>query len=123
MKTRAATKGAAATRKHAEAMALEDLQKIMDWSEGRCPNELFDNAPSNPESVALMNLHGLMQVLYPSLFMLMLRVFEGLSLQYGDLTMGLKGPMPYHFPYFKVQIEEHKNWQKQAGYNGPHTSV
>lgn len=73
VKTRAATKGAAATRKHTEAMALEDLQKIMDWSEGRCPNELFDNAPSNPESVTLMNLHGLMRALYPSLFVLMLR--------------------------------------------------
>ncbi|EDR05077.1 uncharacterized protein LACBIDRAFT_303868 [Laccaria bicolor S238N-H82] len=140
VKTRAATKGAAATRKHAEAMSLEDLQKIMDWSEGRCPNELFDNVPSNPESVAL---HGLMRALYPTLFVLMLRydrmrvytcpiwefslispfrVFEGLSLQYGDLTMGLKGPAPYHFPYFEVRLEERKNWQKQAGYDGPRTS-
>jgi hypothetical protein len=51
------------------------------------------------------------------------RVFEGLSLQYGDLTMGLKGPMPYHFPYFEVRLEERKNWQKQAGYDGPRTSV
>ena len=73
VKTRAATKGAAATQKHAEAMALEDLQKIMEWSEGQCPNELFDNELSNPESVTLMNLHGLMHALYPSLFVLMLR--------------------------------------------------
>jgi len=73
VKTRAATKGAAATRKHAEAMALEDLQKIMEWSEGKCLNEMFDNAPSHPDSVALMNLHGLMRALYPSLFVLMLR--------------------------------------------------
>ena len=73
VRTRAATKGAAATWKHAEAMALEDLQKIMEWSEGRCSKELFDNALSNPESITLMNLHGLMWVLYPSLFVLMLR--------------------------------------------------
>ena len=51
------------------------------------------------------------------------RVFEGLSLQYGDLTMGLKGPAPYHFPYFEVRLEERKNWQKQAGYDGPRTSA
>ena len=44
VKTRAGTKGAAATRKHAEAMSVEDLQKIMKWSEEKCPNELFDNA-------------------------------------------------------------------------------
>ena len=51
------------------------------------------------------------------------RVFEGLSLQYGDLTMGLKGPAPYHFLYFEVWLEERKNWQKQAGYDGPRTSA
>ena len=73
VKTRAATKGAAATQRHAKAMALKDLQKIMVWSAGKCPDELFDNIPSNPESIALMNLHGLMQALNPSLFVLMLR--------------------------------------------------
>ena len=51
------------------------------------------------------------------------RVFEGLSLQYGDLTMDLKGPAPYHFLYFEVRLEERKNWQKQAGYDGPRTSA
>ena len=51
------------------------------------------------------------------------RVFEGLSLQYGDLTMDLKGPAPYNFPYFEVRLEECKNWQKQAGYDGPRTSA
>ena len=86
VQTRAATKGAAATQKHTKAMALEDLQKIMEWSEGRCPNELFDNAPSNPESIALMNLHGLMQVLYPSLFVLMLRYDLLTYVQFGDLA-------------------------------------
>ena len=51
------------------------------------------------------------------------RVSEGLSLQIGDLTLGLNGPVPYHFPFFKVKLEEQKNWQKQAGYDGPHTAV
>ena len=73
VKTRAATKGAAATQRHAKAKALKDLQEIMVWSTGKCPDELFDNIPSNPESITLMNLHGLMQALYPSLFVLMLR--------------------------------------------------
>ncbi|EDR06462.1 uncharacterized protein LACBIDRAFT_328853 [Laccaria bicolor S238N-H82] len=124
VKTRAGTKGAAATRKHAEAMLLEDLQKIMAWSEEKCPNEFFDNAPSSAQSdVALMNMHGLMQALCPTLFMLMLRVFEGLSLQNANITQGLNGPAPYHFPFFEVKLEERKNWQKQAGYDGPHTNI
>ena len=76
VKTRAGTKGAAATRKHAEVMSLEDLQKVMRWSEKQCPNELFNNAPSSPQSVALMNTHGLMRALCPTLFVLMLRYDE-----------------------------------------------
>ena len=48
---------------------------------------------------------------------------EGLSLQYGDLTLELNGPAPYHFPFFEVKLEERKNWQKQAGYDGPRTGV
>jgi len=76
VKTRASTKGAAVTRKHAEAMSLEDLQKIVKWSEKQCPNELFDNAPSSPQSVALMNTNGLMWALCPTLFVLMLRYYE-----------------------------------------------
>ena len=50
-------------------------------------------------------------------------MFEGLSLQYGDLTLELNGPEPYHFPFFEVKLEERKNWQKQAGYDGPRTGV
>jgi len=76
VKTRASTKGAAATMKHAEAMSLEDLQKIVKWSEKQCPNELFDNTPSSPQSVALMNTQGLMWALCPTLFVLMLRYDE-----------------------------------------------
>lgn len=80
VKTRAGTKGAAATRKHAEAMSVEDLQKIMKWSEEKCPNELFDNAPSSPQpNVALMNMHGLMRALCPTLFVLMLRYDDGVN--------------------------------------------
>ena len=40
VKTRAGTKGAAVTRKHTEAMSLEDLQKVVRWSEKQCPNKL-----------------------------------------------------------------------------------
>jgi len=34
------------------------------------------------------------------------RVFEGLSLWYGDLMLGLNGPALYHFPFFEVKLEE-----------------
>ena len=38
------SKGASATRNHAEAMTLEELQWLMEWSTQECPNEwLTDN--------------------------------------------------------------------------------
>lgn len=33
-------KGAAASRNHAEALSIEDLQRFMNWSEAICPNNM-----------------------------------------------------------------------------------
>ncbi|KAF8817109.1 hypothetical protein BYT27DRAFT_7247661 [Phlegmacium glaucopus] len=43
IKTKALTKGAAATWNHAEAMSIEDMEKMMQWSERMCLNEVFEN--------------------------------------------------------------------------------
>ncbi|KAL0957431.1 hypothetical protein HGRIS_001228 [Hohenbuehelia grisea] len=45
IKNKSSAKGAAASRKHAVAMTLEDLTKIMEWSEKQCPSEWFDAKP------------------------------------------------------------------------------
>ena len=39
VKTRSLSKGAAATRNHAEAMTIEEIQKLMEWSTKECQNE------------------------------------------------------------------------------------
>ena len=44
-------------------------------------------------------------------FILPLRLdmlFEDLFLQYSNLTVGLNGPVPYHFPFFKAKFEKQK---------------
>jgi hypothetical protein len=39
VKTREKSKGSGATRNHAEAMSLEELQHLMQWSTEECPDE------------------------------------------------------------------------------------
>ena len=39
VKTREKSKGSGATRNHAEAMSLEELQHLMQWSTKQCPDE------------------------------------------------------------------------------------
>jgi hypothetical protein len=39
VKTREKSKGSGATRNHAEAMSLEELQHLMKWSTEECPDE------------------------------------------------------------------------------------
>jgi len=60
IKNRSATK-AGATRQHAEAMLIEDLQAMMEWSEAACPNEWFGYKPSDFATMELMNTHGFMR--------------------------------------------------------------
>ena len=38
IKNRDGTKGSAATCQHAEAMSLDDLNRMMEWSESVCPS-------------------------------------------------------------------------------------
>lgn len=45
-KTKAKKKGADATRHHAEAMTIEELQKLMTWSEETCPHDHLEVSDS-----------------------------------------------------------------------------
>jgi len=60
IKNRSVTK-AGATRQHAEAMSIEDLRSMMEWSEAACPNEWFGREPSDFAMMKLMNTHGFMR--------------------------------------------------------------
>lgn len=64
VKTWSGVKGAAATRQHAEAMTIEELQKMMCWSEKECPNEMVTpekaGMVSNVEELQLLMKHAMM---------------------------------------------------------------
>lgn len=62
IKTRAVSKGAVATRQHAEAITIEDLTQMIQWLEKMCPNSLFQSRPNNAQMIKDMNLHGLMRI-------------------------------------------------------------
>ncbi|KAL0957427.1 hypothetical protein HGRIS_001224 [Hohenbuehelia grisea] len=108
IKNKSSAKGAAASRKHAVAMTLEDLTKIMEWSEKQCPSKWFDAKPSC--RLRLQFGHAI-------------RNFEACGIQARDITWDCHGPAPYHLPHFKLFLENRKGWQKQAGYEGPRTST
>jgi hypothetical protein len=67
-------KGTAATRQHAEAMTLEELQKMMRWSEKECPHEVV--APEKVqtvqdiEEIQFITKHGLMRAFCSTAFTL-----------------------------------------------------
>ncbi|KAF8797576.1 hypothetical protein BYT27DRAFT_7228935 [Phlegmacium glaucopus] len=122
VKTRAHTKGALATRNHAEAITIEEIQKLMNWSEKNCPNEKLTSTPvENMEEWGSVK-YRLMHAFMTSAFMLWTRCFELLSLQAGDIENGCIGPAPYYIPHFKIHLENRKGWQKEKGYDGPRTS-
>ncbi|KAF8969669.1 hypothetical protein BDZ97DRAFT_1902438 [Flammula alnicola] len=125
IKTRDKSKGASATRNHAEAMTLEELQHLMRWSAKECPDEWLTDERWKSEiedTVAALKLrlqHGFMRGFMSSGFTLWTRCFELLSLQARDLKENCVGPAPYYIPHFKVELLDRKGWQHEKGYDGP----
>jgi hypothetical protein len=61
IKNKARKKGAAATRRHAEAMTIEDMRNIFKWSESECPSQKLESKPASLEERILMIKHGMMR--------------------------------------------------------------
>ncbi|KAK7015976.1 hypothetical protein R3P38DRAFT_2542938 [Favolaschia claudopus] len=128
IKIRDAEKGAAATRNHAEAMSVEDMVSLMDWSESVCPTSKLveaTKAGAPPTALAerlLLLKHGLMRGFASSSFTLWTRNFELCGLQMRDLTLDCVGPLPSSHPYFKVFLDGRKGWQHKQGYDGKRES-
>ncbi|KAF8969697.1 hypothetical protein BDZ97DRAFT_1794723 [Flammula alnicola] len=122
IKTRDKSKGASATRNHAEAMTLEELQHLMRWSAKECPDEWLTDERWKSEvedTVAALKLHlqhGFMRGFMSSGFTLWTRCFELLSLQARDLK---ENCFPNYIPHFKVELLDRKGWQHEKGYDGP----
>src|ERR1700690_3739081 len=68
IKRKSGVKGAAATRHHAEAMRIEELKKLMMWSEAQCLPEMLEKVAQAKDlkTLLLVIKHGLMQAFMPS---------------------------------------------------------
>ncbi|KAJ7920082.1 hypothetical protein B0H13DRAFT_1867987 [Mycena leptocephala] len=89
IKSKSRVKGEAATRRHAEATTIEDMRKMMGWSESQC---IAEESKKN---------------------------FELCQLQERDLTPGARGPAPYYLSFIGVFLNNRKGWQQKQGYDGP----
>ncbi|KAF5387172.1 hypothetical protein D9615_002091 [Tricholomella constricta] len=136
-------KATIATRKHAEALSIEDERKLMQWSQHLCSHERLEEVssvengcggmrpvkgggekitPLTIDDVHFVFEHGFMRAFVTSAFTLWTRSFELLSLTYGDLTQNCRGRAPWYTPHFKVHLYNRKGWQNAQGFEGPRTS-
>ncbi|KAF5386085.1 hypothetical protein D9615_002449 [Tricholomella constricta] len=124
VKTKGKKKGADATRHHAEAMPIEDLQKLMRFSEDACPHDQLEATANNDILGCSKEIveHGFLRGFASTAFTLWTRCFELLTLNVRDITWNCQGPAPYYTPHFEVHLENRKGWQKQAGFDGPRNS-
>ncbi|KAJ7616035.1 hypothetical protein FB45DRAFT_1106987 [Roridomyces roridus] len=120
IKTKTRVKGEAATRRHAEAMTIEDLRKIMEYSKKQCSAEVVKaNQPPNLPALLVLLKHGMMRAFLSSGFCLWTRNFELCQLQERDLTVSKEGPAPLYLPILGIFLDNRKGWQKKQGYDGP----
>ncbi|KAF8904708.1 hypothetical protein CPB84DRAFT_1677144 [Gymnopilus junonius] len=113
--------GSSATRNHADAMTLEEIQKLMRWSMSVCPDEKLTEDPKGITDTADLVFrleHGLMHAFMSSAFTLWTRCFELLSLQAQDARTDCCGLAPYYAPHFKIYLNHRKGWQQEKGYEG-----
>ncbi|KAF5335536.1 hypothetical protein D9611_012166 [Ephemerocybe angulata] len=119
VKARAAQRGEATERHHAEAITIEDMRAIMDWSEVICPDSALENPLlSNPDAAKIMDKHGLYRAFSTTAFTMFTRNFETCNIRYGDLDFNGRGPAPKYNPFIGVELSERKGWQKAAGNDG-----
>ncbi|EDR02961.1 uncharacterized protein LACBIDRAFT_331983 [Laccaria bicolor S238N-H82] len=123
VKVRAVEKGHAASRNHAKLIMIEEMKKIIDWSEKMCPDDLLTLPVKDLETLMFRAEHALMRAFISSAFTLWTRCFELLTLQEQDIREDCVGPVPYYIPHFKIVLENRKGWQHAKGYEGPRTDV
>lgn len=144
IKVRAKSQGASAVRNHADAMTIEEIQKLMRWSTSVCPDEMLTADPRtiiDLDDLRFRLEHAFMRAFMSSAFTLWTRLvlstyiliidkdsplrdscFELLSLQAQNVKQDCHGPAPSYIPYLEVTLSHRKGWQQEKGYDGPRTS-
>lgn len=121
IKTRDRATGASAMRGHAEAMSLEDLTRIMEWSRTICPESWSSvqvaPSPDTDEMTELVAKHLFMRAYMSTAFTLWTRNNELCKLKKSHVqdVISYDG---HSLPYFTVVLENRKGWQKKVGYEG-----
>lgn len=119
-------------RNHAEAISIEDMGRIMRWSEQICPNELLERTWGNADQFIFVATHGMLRAFCSSAFTLwarcscgasplslfslpaIYRSYELYGLKAGDISWECEGPAPYFVRHFKVRLHNRKGWQNKV---------
>lgn len=119
-------------------MGLEELKKVMQWSEMQYQSKMLTVEPKCINELMLAVEHTMMRAFMTSGFTLWTRYcdpllssvsgtlnilssrnFELTGLQARDIVYDCEGPAPFFHPYFKVHLENRKGWQRKLGHDGP----
>ncbi|KAK0470116.1 uncharacterized protein EV420DRAFT_1616462 [Desarmillaria tabescens] len=117
--TKSSAKGAAAVRHHADAMRIEDLIKIIEYSKHECSCEELEKSTVSAQELMQMIKYGLARAFFTLGFTLWTRNFELCGLQACNIEWDLQGPALYNVPYFRVHLDGRKGWQSKQGWDGP----
>ncbi|KAH6911753.1 hypothetical protein BKA70DRAFT_1423507 [Coprinopsis sp. MPI-PUGE-AT-0042] len=112
IKTRVGRKGEAAYRDHAEAMSIEDMDRLMAWSLLKCPPDWLLNPPTDVALLKVTAEHGFIRGYASGAFTLFGRNNEMLDLRVGDVRLDCVSPDGKPFTF--VVLSERKGWQKKA---------
>ncbi|KAF7793056.1 hypothetical protein EIP86_004161 [Pleurotus ostreatoroseus] len=113
-------------RDHAEAMTLDDLRKMMNWSLVQCPQELVDSVLAqavDPDrssqldvaQILFVSKHLQIRGFFSSAFVLWTRNLELCRLQGKHYTLDLEDDNAYRTRYDKIRLALRKGWTRKNG--------
>ncbi|KAF8519606.1 hypothetical protein BU17DRAFT_47589 [Hysterangium stoloniferum] len=103
------------SRSHSVAMAKQDMDRMVQWSNKLCPDSRLEELGKLSQGEYWKQLpfavkHFMMCAFATSGFTLWTRNFELAKLQYKHLTLDLKTNDDYRYAHFKVSLLDRKNW-------------
>lgn len=103
--------GAAATRNHADAITIEEIRTLYQYSMEQCPQALvkrFLHGNVNSAEYELVQGHVMMRAFISTAFTLWTRNFETCQIKAGDITWNCFTEDEKREPHFRVFLRERK---------------
>ncbi|PCH33911.1 hypothetical protein WOLCODRAFT_160449 [Wolfiporia cocos MD-104 SS10] len=101
-------------RSRAGAMLIEDMRKMMLWSERTCRAEWLDKEIADLGTLTMMTRDFLMRAFMSSGFVLWTRISELCRLQRKHYAADCEGRAPYYIPHDTVRLENRKGWTREG---------